>query len=169
MNTLKSLSAGIALFASTLVSAQSQESTKELQDTLSSKQSITQDAVNHDYALTTQDDSLVTPHPSWINNNLPTLENPRHNSLADLILHQWMTQWTYWDMNNRTMMAFRVNDKDRFIIKSYDELWYLVDRYVLSCDLKILPTNAYTEEEIASFASYLVSVPMKIPTVKTVQ
>lgn len=44
-----------------------------------------------------------------------------------------------------------------------------MDRYVLSLDMKVLPTNAYNTQEIESFASYLVSVPMKVSTTEVIQ
>lgn len=144
----------------TTVSAQSQEVTdstaKSLEVTLA-------DDNNHDYYV-------AAP---VINNGIPTYENPRPNSIVDLVKNQGVDRGYYKDANgNYVQFHPKSGSKKWYItIKLCDEYGYVVDKFDL--DSQFVAANTFlngsrSQSELESVASYCVSVPMKEKIVFTV-
>ncbi len=135
------------LTVSTAVSAQSQETTRATADSLT----------------TAMSDDYYVARPLVVYEGMPSYENPRKNSIIDLIKNQGIEKWFYKDGNGR-YVQFDTNVKKWVIrVKLCDEVWYVVDRFDFDMQfspIKNFSNTSRSKEELDSVVSYCASVPM---------
>lgn len=146
MNMKNILFSGLVV-VSTAVSAQSQETIDVAADSL----------------ITAMSDDYYVTKPLPVYKGMPSYENPRKNSIIDLIKNQGIEKWFYKDSNGR-YVQFDTNVKKWIIrVKLCDEVWYVVDRF--DFDMQFSPVKNFSnisrsQEELESVVSYCASVPM---------
>lgn len=118
---------------------------------------------NHDYYV-------ATP---VANKGIPTYENPRPNSIVDLVKNQGIDRGYYKDANGHYVQFHpKTGSKKWYItIKLCDEYGYVIDKFDL--DSKFAAANTFlngsrSQSELENVVSYCASVPMKEKIVFTV-
>jgi len=109
-------------------------------------------------------DDYYVAQDKWVKpNDIPNYDNPRKNSIIDLVKNQGVTRWYYEDANGKYVQFYKHVRKWWFVIKICDDMWFVIDKCLLDDQFqpqKWFFNNAYSKEEVLQVSRYCASVPL---------